>query len=124
MYLVLLCIVPLSGCGASGQQTYSVKGLVTVDGVPINQGDIQFIPEDTNLAPEGTRIVEGYYSGIAKPGKNKVSISALDIGPNTKYIDGSPIARNFIPERYNSATELEAIIAENDNNKVDFDLEK
>ncbi len=109
------------GCGPSGPKTCDVRGSVTFDGKPIKDGSIVFVPTDPKLGAEGGGIKEGRYQARAKEGRNKVQITALDIGPNTVYVEGNPIASNFIPERYNERTELEVEV-ESDNTEFDFDL--
>jgi hypothetical protein len=119
----LLCGLMLValGCGPSGPRTCEVRGSVTFDGKPIKDGSIVFVPTDPKLGAEGGSIKEGRYQARAKEGKNKVQITALDIGPNTVYVEGNPIASNFIPEKYNERTELEVDVR-SDTTEFDFDL--
>ena len=104
--ITLLAVLQI-GCGRSGPRTVSVSGTVTWDGKPIQQGSILFVPLDKSLGTEGGVIKDGRFEAKAKEGKNQVQITALDIGPNTEYVEGYPIAGNFIPPRYNDQSELE-----------------
>ena len=111
-----------AGCGPSGPKTYQVSGKVTCDGKPIKQGSIVFRPLDKDLSPEGGSIKDGLFEAKAKAGKNRVEIMALDIGPNTQYVGGNPIATNFIPARYNEQSELEEDI-NSGNREFEFDVQ-
>jgi hypothetical protein len=116
-----LCAL-LCGCGNRGPDTYPVAGEITFDGKPVDHGDILFIPADNRLGPEGARVIGGKYSGRAKAGTNRVEITALDIGPDTRYEMGSPIAANFIPAHYNEQSTLSVEIAPVELNRADFQL--
>ncbi len=115
-----LSLVP--GCGTVGPATYPVAGNVTFDGAPVKEGDILFVPTDPSLAPEGGKIVDGVYRMVSKAGSCRVQISALDIGPDTEWISGSPIASNFIPHWYNDDTILTAEVVARRDNRFDFAL--
>ena len=119
---LLLALTCLLGCGPSGPKTYPVAGTVTFDGTPVAQGDILFLPEDTSLAPEGGKIVDGSYRMQSKAGRCRVQISALDIGPDTEWMSGSPIAANFIPSWYNEQTVLVVEVVAGGKNAFDFAL--
>lgn len=120
--ICLFLVSCLIGCGPTGPKTYPVSGTVTFDGKPVKVGDIIFIPLDRKLGPEAGTISDGKYTLRAKVGKCRVEITALDIGPNTKYMNGSPIAENFIPERYNLESELTAEVSPDADNAFNFEL--
>lgn len=122
--LTVLLTAGSSGCGQKGPEKYQVSGTVTFAGAPVSNGDIIFIPENTSLAPEAGAIAGGRYSALVKPGKCRVEITALNIGPNTPVIMGSPIAANYIPEKYNRQSELTAEIQPRDGNVFDFPLNR
>lgn len=119
MMLMMLCLL---GCGPKGPATYPVSGTVTFDGKPVSNGDIIFVPEDRSLGPDAVRIEGGKFSTRVKAGKCRVEISALDIGPDTEYISGSPIASNYIPARYNIESELTVEVLAKGENVFDFQL--
>ena len=120
--LSVLLLLVFAGCGPGGPATYAVQGTVTYDGKPIKQGDILFIPDDAAFAPEGGKIIDGKYEMVSKGGVCRVQISALDIDENTEWISGSPIASNYIPERYNQQTTLTADVTAGGDNRFDFSL--
>jgi hypothetical protein len=64
----------LAGCGG----TTVVKGVVTLDGVPVDEGSVSFTPTDGIGPSAGTRVVAGAYelsdrSGLT-PGKKTVVV--------------------------------------------------
>lgn len=122
--ICLLLLAFAAGCGSSGIPTYAVQGEVLVDGNPVEQGDILFVPLDGKLAPEGMRITRGKFSGKAKAGPNRIEITALEIGPDTVYVDGVPLAANFLPECYNRQSILEEMVERRHDNTYRFQLER
>ncbi len=78
--LVGMCLL-LAGCGKGGPEIASVKGKVTMDGTPLANASVVFVPEHGR--PAGGRTdSDGNYeltftSGRmgTMPGKNKVKIS-------------------------------------------------
>ena len=121
--LVIAAMFCSSGCGPSVPPTYPVSGTITYDGKPVTDGDILFVPLDRSLGPDAGKIDGGKYTLQAKAGKCRVEITALDIGPDTPIIQGSPVASNYIPARYNSKTELIVEVSADGNNVFDFPLE-
>ena len=122
----LLSLTAGCGSGGNGPATFSVSGTVKFDGQPIKTGDIQFEPETPGLAPDAGQIVNGSYSLKAKAGKKKVKIMASrEIpGKTTKGAMGEDIVakEDFIPETYNSKTELTAEVKASGGNSFNFDL--
>lgn len=118
----LLFTIPLlTGCG--GQQfepTYRVTGTVTLDQAPLPRGNIVFLtPETGDL--QSIAIENGVYSGEVRAGQRRVEIRAYrpETGPRTP-MDRPP--SNYLPERYNTTTELSATISATEPNVFDFAL--
>jgi hypothetical protein len=67
-----LALLSLAGCGQS-----TVSGTVTVDGKPLEKGQITFRPEDAGKRPEGGAVENGKFTvkGLAA-GKYKVGVAA------------------------------------------------
>jgi len=112
----------LAGCGRSGPEVYTVKGTVTFEGAPVEEGDILFRPEKTSLRAEGAKIIKGEYTVKAHPGKNKVSITAAKVNPALKSPSGEPVREDYIPAQFNFATILQAEVAPNDANRFKLKL--
>ena len=121
-YAILLCALFTCGCDQPGPKTYRVSGTVSYDGTPVQQGDILFIPENPALAPEAGKIADGKFQARAKQGTCRVEITALNIGPDTPVIMGSPVAENFVAARYNRESELTADVSATAENVFEFAL--
>lgn len=111
-WLVLLCACAcfLPGCGGAGPR--SVSGTVTVDGQPLTSGEILFEPEDTTKSPDAGQIKDGKFAFSAKTGKVKVKITAMREIPGKTLVGamGETLAstEQYLPAKYNTATELTA----------------
>jgi len=127
VFIALLC-----GCGADDRRA-SIYGTITVDGEPLQTGTIGFIPSGENKGPaSGASIVAGSYK-IPKEkgpflGTNLVMITSYKSSgrmvPTIEDRGGPPIAEiaQFIPERYNDASELERNVVPG-KNEFNFELE-
>jgi hypothetical protein len=100
-----------------------VEGTVTIDGQPLPEGYIAFVPE-TSGQGGGSNIVNGKYTVHTVAGKYKVEITAskmLPLPPGQKGMDGATEeVRQYLPARYNTQTELTATVPAAA--KVDFEL--
>jgi len=116
----------LMGC-TSGKEA-SVSGKVTLDGAPLDDANISFVPLSDGQRDAGWATVsQGGYSIPASSGlgigKFRVEIRALRaLGETTNRNDPSLLnAKEIIPSRYNSKSELIKEIKTGENN-ADFDL--
>jgi len=122
-----------AGCGRSSPDRGSVSGEVTLDGKPLEQGGILFVPiEGTKGTVAGGQIVDGKYalSGEDGPavGTNRVEIRAQK---KTGKMEQKPLAPpgvmvermvEAVPPRFNSASTLKTEI-EPGENQADFQVE-
>lgn len=98
------------GCGSASQAT--ATGSVTLDGKPIENGTISFVPADGQSATAGGRIENGQYSVELLPGAKRVEILATEVVGQRAAYEGDPnspmidITESIIPERYNRNSEL------------------
>ena len=122
LVLTLLLIAFSIGCEQPGPRTYPVSGTVTFDGKSVSEGDILFVPTDTSLAPDAGKITDGKFTVRAKAGTCRVEITALNITPDTPVVMGSPLAENYIPERYNLESTLTAEVSADGENSYTFEL--
>ena len=111
----------------------TIKGKVTLDGQPIEKGMIYFTPiGDTKGTQTGGEIINGEYSVSAEKGptigKHKVRIRATRDTGRTEPApmpapEGTmvPIMENYIPDKYDLRTELEADIKAGEN-EIDYVL--
>lgn len=104
--LVALLALLLAGCGP---KIVTVSGNVTLNGMPVAKGVIDFTslepPQNTATAD----IVNGKYSVKLPTGKKQVRISAPVVTGQKPEYQGGPlmdVTGESIPDRYNATTEL------------------
>lgn len=127
---LLVLLVAVTGCSTHDDSRAAVKGTIKLDGEPIKQGTISFIPDEKGPTA-GTVIRNGEYAipqevGVFV-GKNKVEVrSVQETGRKVKnpYGDNEIVeALETVPHRYNLQTELTANIEQGKDNVADFNLE-
>lgn len=121
---VICCLVWVTGCGPS-DGLLQVGGTVTFDGAPIPEGTIQFRSLDGDQKAYAASIIDGKYEARIAPGPASVEVRASRIIEG-KFVESNPgeldpVGEMYIPEKYNSRTELKITVA---SNKLDenFDL--
>ena len=129
----LLCAVgvpTLWGCGHDGR--VPLQGTVTLDGQTLNQGTIQFRPlAGTNGPTAGAQVVAGKFlvpaQGAPFAGKFRVEITSSKLTgrkiPNPMGNGTVDECKQYLPARYNTASELQAEVAASGDNNFDFQLE-
>ena len=126
MALLLTCMVSLTGCGPGAGA--AVSGKVTLDGSPLDDANITFVPlEGGQRQAAWAPVREGKYSIAPSAelgtGQFRVEIRALrTTGEKSNPNDPTLVpAKEAVPSRYNSKSELTADIKPG-SNTVDFDL--
>lgn len=121
----------LNGCSKDGYQELglvAVSGVVTLDGNPLSGAQIGFESEDKRVAT-GTTDASGKYTlmydsntpGVT-PGAKVVRITtAAAEAEGGGAAEGQALAKETIPARYNTASELKVEVSPS-NNKFDFEL--
>jgi hypothetical protein len=114
-------LLALMGCGP-GQAT--VSGTVALDGKPLEEGNIAFRPLPAKASSEaiGGPIKDGKYEVKARPGLNRVEITATRIVPGKKDNFGTPLRQSIIPIRYNAQSELTKNISVGATKELNFEL--
>ena len=130
MILLRMCVAAagmatLIGC-STGPPFGDVAGTVTMDGKPVDDGSIRFVPVDGNASSAGGSIKGGKFSVKVPVTKHKVEVSAPKPGTGglIKKGDGPPvevIADEWIPEKYNTRSELTCEV-KSGKNTYDLDL--
>jgi len=138
--LVAGLIAAAAFAGRNRSTRLPVSGTVTIDGQPLASGEIAFAPASPGQGSSaGAAIERGKYSISADkgllPGDYKVSIHAFR-GTGKKTWDGmgEPTApesqkkfveqlEQYIPPRYNEATELTAPVRAGKSKDLNFDLQ-
>ena len=127
-----LLLAALAGCGPGNPLgRKAISGKVTLDGKPLEQGNIAFQPLAAKGTSTGGVIASGSYSiktdkGLP-PGKYRVRINAAaaasPVDPNQPPGPAAaPAASPLIPPKYNTQSQLECEVTEARPNQFDFDL--
>ncbi len=133
--LLLSALLFWPGCGAEELKfdRAQVSGSVTVNGEPLSEGVIRFIPQrDTTGQLVAAQIAGGKYEITAENGpavgKNRVEITASrKTGAQEPVPDAPPgtmqdVTEQYIPAEYNTQSQTVVEIKPGDN-KHDFPLE-
>ncbi|QDV14610.1 hypothetical protein CA51_45180 [Rosistilla oblonga] len=123
---VALLTLASIGCGSSGPAMSQVSGKVTFDGEPVTTGHVIFRANDGKTISAAGPIVDGSFDFESMPGEKTVLITATRPVPG-KFDESNPgekiqITEQFIPENYNSKSELSVVVTEEDGT-FDFDLQ-
>ena len=128
--VLLIAILLIVGCGDARRQP--LKGTVTVDGKPLRQGSITFRPQPGTRGPTaGANVVDGRFEidpkGGTFVGRFRVEINAMRPNRNRKVVNEmtgevSEGWEQYLPPRYNTQSELEADVRENELNVFEFTL--
>jgi hypothetical protein len=99
-----------TGCGPSGPQKITIRGMVTLDGVALPEGQVVFIPSDPSLGAAGGAIANGVFTVTTYKGPHQVEVHAEKRLPRP-VPPGAPPEAGFtfvsiIPKRYNEQTTL------------------
>jgi hypothetical protein len=100
----------------------TVRGVVTLDGQPLDKGVISYSPAEGEGAPMTAEIHDGKYELQVMPGKKFVQISAPKVvgtrkdseGPNAVTLE---ITEERLDERYYSGTALQFEVLPGSNTK-------
>jgi hypothetical protein len=126
----LLLPLFLLGCDA-GNGRIGLEGTVTLDGTPLDEGNIAFRPLPGTKGPTaGGSIKNGKYSVRSDeglfPGSYRVDITASrKTGKKTKDLLMNMMIdelEQFLPAKYNTKSELTAEVTDRGTNHINFDL--
>lgn len=99
----------LAGCGGGSDapQRYPILGRVTLDGNPLENGEVLILPADGKGRPDAGAIKNGEFAFDCTQGSKRVEItSTKEIPPASP--GGVPDYVALIPKKYNSASTLTA----------------
>lgn len=94
---VLLASVVCTGCGKSGPRNCRISGAVTLDGVPVQEGGIQFDIVTKGDVPGGAVIIGGRYTTWVSPGAKTVRFAIAGSREGLAPEDETP---NATPRKY------------------------
>jgi hypothetical protein len=116
-----LCLIVLAGCSGNASV---VTGEVTLDGQPLKEGLIKFIPIDGQTPTADATIADGKFSATVPVGEKRVEISAPKVVGKTRMMPDSPevpVIEELLPERYNVKSELKIMVGKGTQTKT-FEL--
>ncbi|GAA5506795.1 hypothetical protein [Novipirellula caenicola] len=108
------CVVLLGGCGSDPLDRVIVEGTVELDGAPLANGDVTFVPQDPSVQADNLRVVDGVFKGPVIPGAKRVEIRGYeevvaDLPANSPEA-GTSFKRQVLPAKFNSQSELNETI--------------
>jgi hypothetical protein len=129
----------LAGCGVAASDSLpreGISGEVTLDGQPLDQGAIQFIPASRKEGVAGGAVIQGGKYSIERgkglvPGEYRVLISSSQgTPPAADSSDGGapgPVKKgdapkDLVPPQYNAKSTLTAEVKAGSPNALDFAL--
>lgn len=127
--IVIVGFVLLGGCGTGG--IFFLEGRVTLDGSPLEDGYITFIPEADTPGPDAVAPVRDGRFAITATGGPLTGTFRVKIIANRetdrKQVDDIsgklvPIIQQYIPARYNEQSELIIEVREDQPNEFKFAL--
>jgi hypothetical protein len=109
--VLALGLASAGGCSLGDSGKGTVTGEVTLDGKPLKEGIIRFIPADGKSQTADATITDGRYTAQVPVGDKRIEISASKIVGKRKMIDepGAPAVDDVVellPERYNVKSQL------------------
>jgi hypothetical protein len=111
-----------AGC-TQGPKYYPVSGTVTLDGKPLEHGDIFFVDVSGRYGPDPGKIADGRFQFKAKAGKKRVEISASKIFPGgAKGAGGEPVPEESLSPEYNTKSKLTGEVNPEGANTFEFKL--
>jgi hypothetical protein len=126
----IVCAVGLGmalavGCGGSdGPELAIVNGTVTLDGAPLKEAFVTFVPESGRPSYGGTN-ESGYYELAytearkgAVPGAHTVRVSTQRAGDPDSGVKAQP---ERVPKKFNTQSQLKKTV-EAGSNTIDFEL--
>jgi hypothetical protein len=97
--------VALAGC--QDAELHRMHGMVTLNGSPVQTGELRLVSPDGSSPTAGAVITEGHYEVTAPPGSKRVEIQAyatIGVAQESNAIPGSPptpVQKPLLPPKYN-----------------------
>jgi hypothetical protein len=121
---VLAVGVSGAACGPSDPRV-TIQGAVALDGKPLREGQVVFLPVDKSLRAEGAQVKDGGFTIRVCKGPHRVEINAQVEERRAASPNAPPEAgittRSIIPPRYNEQSTL-SFDVQSAKDKPAFDL--
>ncbi len=118
--VTLITLIALIGCKKDALN-YRVTGSVTFNGEPIPEGVINFIAEDSAVAPDSAKIVNGRYDARVKAGRKKIEVYAHR-EKKTNAVMNQGEREAYIPPKFNALSTIVREVKPDGENQFDFNL--
>ncbi len=123
--VLLACTLAVGGCFRP--QRLEVAGRVTLDGQPLEEGTIEFLPADGAGPTAGGLVTGGQYRLPIAPGDKRVKIQGYRVIGEERHLGDPlsplmPVREAIVPTRYNAESTLSATV-DRDHSSFDFALE-
>jgi len=122
---VVSALVFLGGCAPSGPKQTKVSGTVTLDGKPLDDGQV-VLAHAAGHPPDVFSVKDGKFEGPAKQGKVRVEIRAFRPpapSPTPLQEESKPGPENYLPPRFNTGTSLTAEVTASGLNPSQFEVQ-
>jgi hypothetical protein len=106
--IVLAVAVVISGCSKSPPMG-DVQGTVTVNGKPVEEGTVRFLPVNGDTQATGGSIRDGKFRVQVPVAKQRVEIESNIVDPDKTPPNASAdqiVMKALVPDRYNVQSEL------------------
>ncbi len=134
--IICVSILALYGCGKSESlERFSVSGTVNVDGQPLSEGRISFLPSAGTNGPTAGGSVQAGKFNIPRnqgPAAGKYRVEIISFRPTGKTViddqaadsNSQPVAvtEQFLPSQYNEKSTLTADIDKSTASKLSYEL--
>ena len=117
---VILLAILVAGC-SKGRPMGDVQGRVTVNGQPLKEGAVRFVPVKGDTQATGGIVRDGSFKVTVPVTKQRVEFSAnvVDSEKTPPHANGDHIVmKMLVPERYNIHSELTLDVASGLNEPV------
>lgn len=130
-FAIAALVVLALGAGC-GRERFPVRGTVTFDGKPVEEGTISLEPADGQGPTTGGRIVDGKYEllGAAAPKAGKKIVRIFAARKTGRQVEVPAVdtptmvdeLERYIPEIYNTQSTLSCEVSSQGTNRIDFHL--
>ena len=126
LFCAIAGLLGAEGCARDASPpTTTVKGTITLDGQPLDNGHILFVDMSKQVDSDGGPIRDGRYSFPCSFGKRRVEIRAARETEPQKVASKTEkvvLSEERIPARYNQKSVLEVEVFDQDDLEFPFDL--
>ncbi len=122
VFAVVLAL--LAGCGPARPKKVQVSGTVTMDGKPLQKGEIYFMVPEGGTPPDILPVNNGKFDGKVTVGKKRVEVTSpqpVPTKPGAVQM-GPPEVINLVHEDYSVNSKLTADVSDAGLNPSQFEV--